>query len=104
MAALLPSRRYANPGARILKGTADDSPSASQRDANHPAQGREERATLGQCSNQWVNPKRVESIPHIALVKFNFVSLQKFTKFILKRNHSMMLLLSGNVIPHRIHF
>jgi hypothetical protein len=31
-----------------------------------------------------INPERVESIPYITLVKLNFVSLQKFTKFVLK--------------------
>ena len=33
----------------------------SQRDCNHPAQGCEERATLGQRPNKFINPERVVS-------------------------------------------
>ena len=49
------------------------------------------------------NPERVESIPHIPFIKRHFVSLQKFPKLLLKRNFAMMLLLSGDIIPHRFH-
>ena len=74
----------------------------SRRDCNHPAQGCEERATLGHRPNKFINPERVASIPHIPLVKFNGVAFQEFPKFILKRNLPVMLLLSGNIITHRL--
>ena len=45
---------------------------ASQRDDNHPAQGCEARATLGQDANRFINPEGVESIPHIPFVKLDF--------------------------------
>jgi hypothetical protein len=37
-------------------------------------------------NNEFINPERVESIPNISLVEFDFVALQKLAKFILKRN------------------
>ena len=49
---------------------------------------------------QFINSERVASIPNVSFVEFDFVTFQKITKLILKRNLPMMLLLSGDVIPH----
>jgi hypothetical protein len=43
-----------------FQGDTDDSPASSQRDENHSAQGYE--ATLGNRSNQFINPERVASL------------------------------------------
>jgi len=50
-----------------------------------------------------INPERVESIPHIPLVKGDVVAPQEAAKLILKRNLPVMLLLPGNVGAHVIH-
>jgi hypothetical protein len=63
---------------------------SSQRDEKHPAQGCEERATLGHRPNQFINSERVASIPHIPFVEFHRVAFQKFPKLILKRNLAVM--------------
>jgi hypothetical protein len=44
------------------------------------------------------NPNGVASIPHVPLVKFNFMFRQQPAQFVLKRHPAMMLVLSGNVI------
>ena len=44
--------------------------------------------------------KRVESIPDIPFVEFDFVTTQQWPELILKRNLALMFLLRGDVIPH----
>ena len=51
---------------------------------NHPAHGCALRATLGENQYNFTNPERVESIPHIPLIKFHRVAFQKLAEFILK--------------------
>jgi hypothetical protein len=57
---------------------------------------------LGQHPKKIINPEKVASIPNIPFVEFNRVAFQEFPKLVLKRNLPMMLLLSGDVIPHRL--
>ena len=51
--------------------------------------------------NKIPNPERVESIPNIPFIKFNFVMPQQLPELILKRSLAMTLLLSGEMISHR---
>ena len=75
----------------------------AQRDCNHPAQGCEDRATLGQRPKNLINPEWVASIPNISFVELDFVAFEKFTQLFLKGNFKVMFLLSSNVISHRLH-
>jgi len=50
-----------------------------------------------------INPEGVASIPNISFVKYDFIAFEKFTQLILKRNFTVMFLLSRNVISHRLH-
>ena len=45
------------------------------------------------------NPERVESIPHIPFIKFNFIALQQLPKLILKRHPLMMVFLPEDITP-----
>ena len=67
---------------------------------NHSAQCCRAAATLGTQSNIPINPKRVESIPHIPFIEFDFITLQQLSEFVLKRNLPMMFFLPGDVISH----
>src|SRR5215469_1662684 len=53
--------------------------------------------TLGTPSPIYINPERVESGPNILFVKFDSVSFQQLSEFLLKRNFDVMLFLSVNV-------
>src|SRR5260370_30436536 len=64
-------------------------------------QGCEELATLGERFRSSTNPERVESIPHIPFVEFDFITPQQLAKFILKRNLAVVFFLSGDVSAHR---
>ena len=73
-----------------------------------PAQGCEVRATLGKRSKQSDNRNAVAavsrvsySIPNVFFIPFDFVSFQQRAQLVLKTNLAVMLLLSGDVIPHR---
>ncbi len=74
----------------------------AQRDCNHPAQGCEERATLGQRPKRSINAESVASVPNISFVELDFVAFEEFTQLILKRNFAVLFLLSSYVISHRL--
>ena len=42
--------------------------------------------------------KRVVSIPHVTVVKFNFIATQQFSKLVLERNPPMVISLSCDVV------
>src|ERR1039457_2937342 len=70
-----------------------------------PAQGCEERATLGRESEMnstatrlWQSRHGDDSIPNVFLVPLNLVLAQQRTKLVLKPNLAMMLLLPGDVV------
>jgi len=54
----------------------------------------------GWAINKSINPERVESIPHIPFVEFDFVTAQQLPELVLKRNLAMMFLLPGDVFAH----
>ena len=87
---------FGDPGVGGHLGRGEGEPHRRQRTPipkglNHPAQGWPRRAAYpGKLATRLFNSEGIGSIPHIPLIEF-----------ILKGNVPVMLLLPGNVLPHR---
>jgi hypothetical protein len=58
------------------------------------------QATLGSCAGRTIYREAVTSLPNIAFVALDMITLQQQTQFILKIGFLVVFRLAGNIRPY----